>query len=420
MEQLKLPERLGSIEIPPYLDVTRIAAGAACLLHAVAPRAILPRTPRGPYAELGNVIHALIEIAIAGRLGNGGIPPNVAEAFDYLLEKAAARLSIDIETRPYANLSVAFSKREWEKRRFYAISDAEAVKSPHRPTTAETKESRSEPLSLARFLQGGRKASEVPFESASLRIRGRIDFVSVGDNEVTVSDFKSGKVFDRDGNLNEQTSRQLRLYALAILELAPKIKVALRVFSRGTESFERFDEQTKTEMFEWLRGITDVLRTGAQISAPELASIGPQCARCDVRPVCPAYLSAVFELWKQTDTPFELPLDTAGTVTDVREQGDGYFSVKIVDYAVRTVKIHRLTPDRVRGIAANQIIWFFDLASIETKMPAPAGVIHETSMKSPCFRRSARLGPCASFASEITPETCECGPLTPERIPQGN
>jgi hypothetical protein len=371
MEQLKLPDRLGSIEIPQYLNVTRLAVGGPCLLHVVAPRTALPKASRGPYAELGNVIHALIELAIAGQLGNGGIPPNVAEAFDYLLEKAAARLSIDTETRPYANLSVAFSKREWEKRRFYAISDAEAVKSQNRPTPANLGEPRSEPLSLAHLLQGGRTASEVPFESASLRIRGRMDFVSVGGNEITVSDFKSGKVFDRDGNLNEQTSRQLHLYALAILELAPKIKVALRVFSRGSESFERFDEQMKSETSEWLTAITDVLRAGAEISAPELASIGPQCARCDLRPVCPAYLNAAFELWKHNDTPFELPLDTAGTVVDVREQqGGGYFSVKIVDYAGRTVKIHRLTPERVRGIAANQTLWFFDLASIETRMPS--------------------------------------------------
>lgn len=370
MEQLKLPDRLGSVEIPQYLKVTRLAAGAPCLLNVVAPRTVLPHAPRGPYAELGNVIHDLIELAITGQLGNGSIPPNVAETFDYLLEKAAGRLSIDTATRPYANLSVAFSKKEWEKRRFYAISDAENLKSPNRPPPSDRKGSRSEPLLLGRFLQGGKKAAEVPFESASLRIRGRLDFVSVGGNEITVSDFKSGKVFDRDGNLNAQTSRQLRLYALAILELAPKTKVALRVFSRGVESFERFDEQMKLETSEWLTAITDVLQTGARISAPELASIGPQCARCDVRPVCPAYLDASIELWKQNDTPFELPLDTAGTVIDVREQGDGYFSVKIVDYAGRTVKIHRLTPERVRGITANQMLWFFDLASIEARMPS--------------------------------------------------
>jgi hypothetical protein len=331
---------------------------------------MLPHAPRGPYAELGKVIHDLIELAINGQLGNGSIPPNVAEAFDYLLEKAAAQLSIDTATRPYANLSVAFSKREWEKRRFYAIFDAENVKSPNRPPPADLKDLRSQPLSLGRFLQGGKKAAEVPFESASLRIRGRLDFVSVGANEITVSDFKSGRVFDRDGNLNEQTSRQLRLYALAILELAPKLKVALRVFSRGVESVERFDEQMKVETSEWLTSITDVLQAGARMSAQEFASIGPQCARCDVRPVCPAYLDASFELWKQNDTPFELPLDTAGTVIDVREQGDGYFSVKIVDYAGRTVKIHRLTPERVRGITANQMLWFFDLASIEARMPS--------------------------------------------------
>jgi hypothetical protein len=105
-----------------------------------------------------------------------------------------------------------------------------------------------------------------------------------------------------------------------------------------------------------------------RMTAAELGIVGPQCARCDVRPICPAYQDAVGQLWKRDDNSFELPLDTAGTVIDVREQGAGFSSIKIFDRGSRTVKIHRLSRERVRGVTAGQAVWLFDLASIEAKM----------------------------------------------------
>lgn len=147
--------------------------------------------------------------------------------------------------------------------------------------------------------------------------------------------------------------------------------VALRVFSRGVETVERFNEQTKIETSKWLEVISDGLPVGAQVSATDLASIGPQCAKCDIRPLCPAYRNAVCELWQRDDTPFELPLDTAGTVVEVREQGSGYFSVKMIDCAGRTVNIHRLSRERARDVTLGEPVWFFDLASIEARTPSP-------------------------------------------------
>jgi hypothetical protein len=265
-------------------------------------------------------------------------------------------------------LSVAFTRREWEKRRFFAISDAENVKCRTRPTSADFVESRTAPPSLPRFLQDGTQAAEVPFESATLGIRGRLDLVSIENRQIILTDFKSGRVTDLEGKMNEQIARQLRLYGLALHELAPEKDLLLRIVSRGGESIVRFDEAMRIETSEWLAGITDALEVGTRMSAAELAVIGPQCARCDVRPICPGYLDAVGELWKRDDTAFELPLDTAGTVVGIREQGPGLLSVKIVDHGDRTVKIHRLSAERMQGVATGQALWLFDLASIEAKM----------------------------------------------------
>jgi hypothetical protein len=229
----------------------------------------------------------------------------------------------------------------------------------------------------------------VPFESASLRIRGRLDFVSIINNVLTVSDFKSGRAIDPDGKVNEEAFRQLRLYALAILELAPEQKIALRVVSRGLESVERFDEEARIETAQWLAKITEVLEVGARMRANDLAALGPQCTRCDIRPICPAYLDALAELWKRDDTPFVLPLDTAGNVINVQEQGCGYFCIKMVDLAGRIVKVHRLLPERRRGIAADQELLFFDVASIEARVPR-AGWRHPRNFHEVAMLRTDR------------------------------
>jgi hypothetical protein len=53
---------------------------------------------------------------------------------------------------------------------------------------------------------------------------------------------------------------------------------------------------------------------------------------------------------------------------DIREQGAGYLSVRIVDRGDRTVKIHRLSAERMQGVTTGQTLWLFDLASIEARM----------------------------------------------------
>lgn len=370
MEPLKLPPSLSSVEIPMHLGVTRLAVGAPCLLHAVAARDNLPRRPGGPFAELGKLVHTLNDLAITGRLGINGVPDNVADAFEQLLSQAKATLSLTPETSRYADLSVAFTKREWEKRRFYAISGAESVRKPPRSESGSFVRADVEPISLRRLIEQRKNGAEVPFESSALRIRGRLDFVSVTDDEITVSDFKSGRVASADGTVNEQTSRQMRLYALAIAEVAPMAKISLRIVSQGIEWVESFDDRTRAETTDWLRGIADGLQAGSSVAAEELAVMGPQCKRCDIRPMCPVYRRTIGELWKRADNEFELPLDIAGAALGCDRQADGYFSLKLQDLAGRIVKVHRLSDGVAPTEIAGSVLWLFDLASIEAKMQA--------------------------------------------------
>jgi hypothetical protein len=314
-----------------------------------------------------------MELAATGRLGINGIPGEPAEALEYLLTGTASRLASNDETHLYANLRVGFTRREWEKRRFLAITGAqELVKGGRTGPGADLSFPRAEPLSLARILKRNVPvAAEVPFKSTALRIRGRLDLVALEPPDtVRITDFKSGSVMDVDGVPGEQTSLQLRLYWLAVRELAPEKQVTLRVVSRDGASFISTDDEANEATSEWLRARTERLPAGKQFEAEELAVVGPQCRHCDMRPVCPVYRSSVGALWKRTDDPTLLPLDIAGTVLGCETDGNGYLSVKLTDLAERVVKIHRLNPRSSFGSASTpgQVLWFFDLASIEARM----------------------------------------------------
>lgn len=370
MEPLEaLPPPLRYIEIPPGFSVTQLAASGPCLLRAVVPSSAVPRAPTSPQAEFGKSVHTLMQLAATGRLGKRGVPLDVGEAFEHLLSESASRLALDGDIRRYPDLRIAFTKREWEKRRHSAINRARELVSGQ-DTALRVDDGRSqEPLSLARVLERNfRIAAEVPFESTRLRIRGRVDLVVLDSTgRVTISDFKSGSVIDARGEPNEQTVIQLRLYGLAVLDSASGSEVSLRVVSRDGETLVTFDAEAREATTEWLRQRTERLPEGRQLAAEELALPGLQCRRCPVRPVCPVYRNTVWELWKKTDAPFRLPLDTAGMVLSYEINGLGHGSVKMADLAGRVVKIHRLRPRSLFDSESGQM-WFFDLASAEGKM----------------------------------------------------
>jgi RecB family exonuclease len=370
MESLEaLPVPLGEIEIPTCLSVTKLVTAGPCLLRVVAPPGAVPPVPGSPRAEFGNLAHVLSDLAVKGGLGVDGVPADIPEAFEYLLEQVKTKLASSQETRRYADLRVGFTKREWERRRYFAVARAEQ-EAEKRGKTGAHRRHRSHglrPLSLREVIERRlESAVEVPFVSTTLRIRGRIDLV---DSEqfggVMVSDFKSGVVTDVKGELNVETSLQLRLYGLAVGELTQS-RIALRVLGQNHEYSVPFDETERQSTARWLQEKTERLPPGNKYDAGALAVIGPRCVGCRLRPVCPAYRRFVGEAWKRPDNRFKLPLDIAGTVTGRGEDGE-FVWLKLRDLAGRTAKIHRLHPETAPPSLAGQQVWFFDLASIEAR-----------------------------------------------------
>ena len=185
-----------------------------------------------------------------------------------------------------------------------------------------------------------------------------------------MTDFKSGNILDDEGEVEEVTALQLRLYGLAILELAPRTRLELKVVSPAGTTEVTFSKEDIANTSAWLAERISSLPTGEQIEADQLAVVGPQCWGCTARLVCPAYRAAVSDLWKRTDLSTKLPLDTAGSIVEVEPSAEQTTTLRISDLAARIVKIHRLSPTiySPTHFDRDSVYWFFNLASCEARL----------------------------------------------------
>jgi hypothetical protein len=295
-------------------------------------------------------------------------PHRIASPLDEILRQEEARLAAASVRPSYTEIRDGFTAQQWTKKRHLAIARTLEVLASRPTRPSESEASRGSEIQLDRILQRTNFAgSEVPLESVKLRLRARLDYLKIfPDGLVEVTDFKSGNVIDEEGEIENVTAIQLRLYGLMLLELISNSRLQLKVVSgTGTTevSFSREDvENTRA----WLSQRTSALRDGEQAEASSLAVVGPQCRGCTARLICPAYRNAVSELWKRTDLAMELPLDTAGTILQV-EAGTEQTTLKIQDLAGRVAKIHRLSapPFHPTQFGRDSLFWFFNLASSE-------------------------------------------------------
>jgi PD-(D/E)XK nuclease superfamily len=374
MESLSaLPSVLQTVEVPPSLSVTRLASSGDCRLKAILPPSAYPDWPPSPEAAFGRVVHSLMDLAARGQIQSTGSDAGaIISALDQLLRQEEMRLARAPIKPIYTDLQAALGPREWLKRRSLAIARTRQVLASRPCSAREFEPSQIPGISLARALQSRNfTASELPLESLTLRLRARLDFLSVSsDGLVEVIDFKSGNILDDEGEVEEVTALQLRLYGLAILELAPRTRLELKVVSPAGTTQVTFSKEVIENTRAWLAERISSLPTGEQIEANQLAAVGPQCWGCTARLVCPAYRAAVSDLWKRADLSTQLPLDTAGSIVEVEPSAAQTTTLRISDLAARIVKIHRLSPTiySPTHFDRDSVYWFFNLASGEARL----------------------------------------------------
>lgn len=370
-----MPAVLGAVRIPTELSVTALAGAHPCLLApAASGDPSVASLHLGPQAELGRILHRLVEDAGRGRMGHVvDADAMVRSRLEVLLRECQRELCKDAFSKAYADLKESFSFLEWHSRTEIAIAEATRMlsgqPSPHSASQLQKAHSIAFTNLNALLGRAGEfTLFEVPFRSKHLRLKGRIDeLAKQASGTIDVIDYKTGRVLDADGTLSPRIVFQLRLYGLAILECLPHATVQLYVRS-GEEYYSvpfTADDVRRTENEH--QALLSRLPPGDEAQAEALAELGPHCRTCRIRHVCPRYQRDAATLWKKPTAEFSLALDIWGTILKGEKSSDGTHAVTLRDASERLVKIHRLDvsePD-VDALVRCPRVWFFNLCSHE-------------------------------------------------------
>ena len=244
---------------------------------------------------------------------------------------------------------------------------------------------KSTPTGLRGPPESLRFGAELRLESATLRLRGSADLIAEEpDGTVTITDYKTGGVTDREGKIWESYRLQLFAYALMYIERFGPAEIELRLDNGRVHPIHC----TERDLQEARRTITEIglrLPPHDTVNITELAEPGTDCRNCSIRSNCVVYLSVAPTWWP--DVPPDvgpLALDTWGVVEQVMLMNDKYM-LSMEDDAGRKVRVEQTA--KHPGFGADLIgqrLWFFGLASdvwgqsLQGKRPHPR-FFHELS-----------------------------------------
>ncbi len=370
-----IPAPLGAVPIPAEVSVTALAGARPCLLvPATSGDVSVPLLRLGPQAELGRILHKLVEDAGRARMSAAeDADEAVRSHFDVLLRETQTELNKNAFSKPYADLREAFLFFDWHSRTEIAIAEAVRLTDCRRLSDSAARP-QAEPsvssgdLGVLLSRAGDFKLFEVPFRSKNLRLKGRIDeLVKQASGAVEVIDYKTGRILDDDGNLSAGIAFQLRLYGLAILECLPQATVQLRVRSGELDYAVAFTPEDIRQTENEHQALLNRLPLGHPQMAVSLAALGPHCRTCRIRHVCPLYRREAASLWARPIADFCLALDICGSVLKREKSDDGTYTLTLRDAAGRLVKIHRLRlpEEDLETLNGFREVWFFNLCSHE-------------------------------------------------------
>lgn len=357
-----LPETVESVTAPRLFSPSTFASLMRCPLkeiHGLLEEEMLPPSPR---AILGDVIHEVMSEARARRRPHGrSTAEYVDELFDRKIRCEEERLSEDPRTKRLVPLRRAVGKSEYRNRRARLHSWAEKISEDReRASESSLEQSRAhqehegEPVDTTHIPLGAERTIRV----SSLRLSGRPDLIEKDeDGTYHVTDFKTGDVLDRAGELRADYALQVRLYALMLRRIDGN--ASPRLWFEGRERIEvPWDEDLAAETMEKLVSTTDRLPADHVASATELARVGPHCESCRIRHRCARYRIAAPDWWIEKSSKGRVaPFDIWGEVEELRAE-EATTEVVLRDAAGRRT---RVTGIRTEGVRPGDTLWYFDI-----------------------------------------------------------
>jgi hypothetical protein len=345
-----LPNPVTEVRVPLFLSPSHFGDLLRCGLSALAPGDVSGQLPVPPVALLGTVLHHVVTEVGEGRWGKAR---TAREAFEAIL--ASVLSALDPGPVP---LQTSVGRQRW----FTRVSRARSWAMEGSPTA-----SRGEPLpyrSSADAFEGPSEPRvDVGHEALIVwplgRLRGRADLVERRAGGLRVVENKSGLVRDRAGALIEAIGLQVGLYALAIEEVTQE---PVEAVVRGDEVIVvPWDASARRSLRALLEQTLAALPEDAVMQADAVASVGPHCSRCRLRPACARYLNDAAPLWVDERTRGSMPLDVWGEIRSLQETPEGV-TAELRDDAGRFVVVGGLSPKwRVHTLQKGDRLYFFDL-----------------------------------------------------------
>lgn len=281
-----------------------------CLEHASYPEMWAqhgyPLLP-SPSSVFGNVVHGALEMILEALSDAGVASPGTEEATQVLTGLGGLRAVIESETtRQLALLEGNPRLSDDRKRRIHRqlraqIQDARAqvqtylsrtqfVPGPPRADRAERKKHVSAKPRRQELADGSH--AEVGLVAQGLRLRGRVDLLTVDGARVEIVDYKTGAE-------SPSHEEQLRLYALlwdADEVSNPKHLKAAGLTAAYRDHDMRAEVPNSAELLElsaWVEAEIAVASREAGSRTPTARPSPETCASCGVRQLCPTYWAAV-------------------------------------------------------------------------------------------------------------------------------
>ena len=322
---------------------SRYAAMRSCLLREVWTAAgNEPLLPPSPLAELGSVIHELLEAAGRGQLEGRG-NDTVDRAWADLVSRAEGRMMLSTLRRSQVPLSRSIP--DYEVRRLRACHRAAEI--AHDAFRGRDGRSRQSP-EHAGF--------EMWVESQDGQVGGYIDRATTTPHGVVLSDYKSGAVLEAldDGGqrrVKETYRSQMELYAALYQSTSGRWPLALDVIplqgERVTVAFT--PEHAMALLADARRLLMDANEKIGRVQRGDadeklLASPGADhCRNCLFRPACEAYWAAREQAGQK-----RWPHDIRGVLLERLEPRNGRVCLRITASDGRTLNVRNVSKDPAR------------------------------------------------------------------------
>lgn len=386
-----LPPAMTEVTVPDCFSPSALGASAGCRLKLVVAstrRTVADeRLASGPGAMVGTLLHRVLE-----RAGHGdGLSPD--DVFQQEYERAVEELRQDPRRAHFADLASTRSLAEWNRTKQWVLARATQQAILLRSRTTSTGG-----LGGSRFT-----GPEVGFQSPTLRLRGKADSVrQLGPREFAVRDFKTGVVLDERGEIKPEIALQLWTYGFMLLERHPDCDVRL-VVDDGSEREVAFDVDARARATRVLEELLGGMPSAGRSTADEFAGPGKGCWGCQVRHVCPAYLTTAPRWWQQyPDWVERLSNDVWGTILEII--GEGRVDVVLRDHTGRRVRVDGV--DARHGLSSTFVgrsVWFFGLEATGATRGFDGGRFHPRSFHElPRDRMERRAWALHVFGEEET------------------